>query len=87
MTPTPMTRAQLCGRITALRSALDTLAAQADRDGHGAIPGTGALKVQLIAYENDLRARDRAEAFERRLAADCEASQRRMDAILQGAAS
>jgi hypothetical protein len=52
---TPMTRQVLCARITTLRAAIGDLYAQAEVDGHGALPGTGALKVALITYENELR--------------------------------
>jgi hypothetical protein len=53
-----LTRPQLCGRITALRAALDTLASQADADRLGAFQATGSLKVELIALESHLRALD-----------------------------
>jgi hypothetical protein len=55
----PMTRPQLCARVATLRRVIDELYAQAELDGHGAIPGTGALKVALSHYENDLSAMDR----------------------------
>src|SRR5690349_3036688 len=51
-------RTRLCGRIWALRRALDELQAQADADGLGAIPGYGALKVSLIQHETALRKLD-----------------------------
>jgi hypothetical protein len=59
--PAPsLTHPQLCGRITAVRRALDALQAQAELDGQGTIPGYGSLKVSLINYENELRNSDRA---------------------------
>jgi hypothetical protein len=56
-----MTRVQLCGRITALRRALDELKAQAEADGQGCIPGYGALKVSLLTYRNALQDHDAAQ--------------------------
>ena len=53
-----LSRPQLCGRICALRSALDALASQSDVDRHGAFQATGALKAELIALETALRQRD-----------------------------
>jgi hypothetical protein len=60
MMPT-LERPVLCGRIHALRRALDELKAQAEVDGQGAIPGYGSLKVTLITYENALQDHDAAE--------------------------
>lgn len=50
-----LSRPQLCGRISTLRSALDILCAQADVDGHGSFACRGSMKVELIALEAKLR--------------------------------
>ncbi len=52
-----ITRPQLCGRISALRSALDVLAAQAAVDGFGRFD-IGRLKLELYALETELHRRD-----------------------------
>jgi hypothetical protein len=57
-----LSRAQLCARVTILRSVLDTLWEQTVVDGAEPFDTIGRAKVELIRLENDLRERDRAAA-------------------------
>jgi hypothetical protein len=58
-----LSRAQVAGRITVLRAALDLLWGQSDLDGGEPIPCIGKMKVALIELEGQLHAIDRQRAL------------------------
>lgn len=55
-----LTRAQLAARIHTIRECLTALWEQSDRDGVEPFRAIGALKVELITLEGQLRTMDRA---------------------------